>query len=247
MSSELKRNFARRHITWKIKHLTKENVDKFTVEAAMSSPDFDISLDDNETNWWALKKFLRDESFKMKFFCRKLELCTNMEDEEKKSLGIYLCWMDFTSSNFTVTFTYTKRGNVRSFSKRTQNMPAKRSCWGWPTFISYVDLFNESQNLMVDDVLTLEFEVTIVHNHSLTFIDTSFISARASGGLKVAAIASVKDCTKLRKNARQQEVQRFGSCLLWRTQNWCEQICHFRSMSSVCCEGCCSHGQMQSC
>ena len=53
MSSELKRSFARRQITWKIKNFTKENVDKYTAEDAfICSPDFVISLHDNETKWW---------------------------------------------------------------------------------------------------------------------------------------------------------------------------------------------------
>ena len=87
-------------------------------------------------------------------------------DEENKSLGIFLYWMDYTSSNFTVTFTRNIGGKIRSFSKRSRDMPEKGSGLGWPTFISHVDLFNESQNLMVDDVLTLEFEVTIIEKHS---------------------------------------------------------------------------------
>ena len=81
--------------------------------------------------------------------------------------------MDFTSSNFTVTFTLTKGGNVYSFSKRTQDMSGKGSGLGWLTYISHDDLFDESQNLIVDDVLTLEFQVTIVDKPTFaTFIKT---------------------------------------------------------------------------
>ena len=176
-----------------------------------------------------------------------MELCPTQRDEEKKSLGIYLCWMDYTISNFTVTFTLINGEKVLSLVRKTHDEPGKGTGRGWPTFISHDDLFAESQNLIVDDVLTLEFEVTIVNKHSPTFIDVSFISARTSRGLKVAAIASVKDCSKQRKAAQQQEVQRLGSDLLWRKQNSRGQKCHFRSMSNVCCYSSCSHGRKQFC
>ena len=101
-----------------------------------------------------------------------MELCTNREEEEKKSLDIYLCWMDYTNTNFTVTFTRTIGGKIRSFIKRTQDVPEKAMGHGW-TFISHDDLFSESQNLIVDGVLTLEFEVTIIDERSSTFIKTN--------------------------------------------------------------------------
>ena len=94
-------------------------------------------------------------------------------DEEKKSLGIFLRWLDYTSSNFNVTFTLINGEKIHSFIKRNQDVPEKGSGWGWSTFISHDDLFAESQNLIVDGVLTLEFEVTIVHKHSPTFIVTN--------------------------------------------------------------------------
>ena len=99
-----------------------------------------------------------------------MELCPTQGDEEKKSLGIYLYWKDYNSTNFTVTLTSTKGRKVRSFIKRTRDEPEKGIGHGWSSLISHDDLFAES--LIVDDVLTLEFEVKIVHNHSTTFIVT---------------------------------------------------------------------------
>ena len=63
MSAELKRNFARRHITWKIKNFTKENVDKYSGIDVIWSSDFEILLNDNVTKWWDVKNVLCDESF----------------------------------------------------------------------------------------------------------------------------------------------------------------------------------------
>ena len=51
MSSKLKRNFERRHITWKIKNFTKKNFDMYTARDAINSSDFSISMPDNDTKW----------------------------------------------------------------------------------------------------------------------------------------------------------------------------------------------------
>ena len=79
------------------------------------------------------------------------------------SLGIHLCWVAYSSNNFTVTSNLFHGEKVRAFIKKAQNMPEKGYCLGWLTNISLDDLFNESQNFIVDDVLTLEIQVTIVN------------------------------------------------------------------------------------
>ena len=107
-------------------------------------------------------------------------------------------------------------GKMHSSVKRAQ----KGTGHGWPALISYDDLFTKTQNLIVDGVLTLEFEVMIINPPYANIHFHEFFVAGASWGFKVAIIHSVnkslKDCSKLRKHARQQEVQRLGSDLLWR-------------------------------
>ena len=92
---------------------------------------------------------------------------------DEKLLGIYLHWIDYTKNNFTVSCTLTKGATVRPFIKRFQDEPGKGAGRGLIRLISRDDLFGESQILVVDDVLTLEFEVTIIDKHSSTFIKTN--------------------------------------------------------------------------
>ena len=82
-------------------------------------------------------------------------------------MDINLYWLDYTSSDFTVTLTLTIGETVHSFIKRTRNLSQKIKGWGWSSLISHDDLFDESQNFIVDDVLTLEFQVTIVDKPTL--------------------------------------------------------------------------------
>ena len=81
----------------------------------------------------------------------------------KESLSIYLYWIDYTRSDFKTTFNCSNipanMGKMHSSVKRAQ----KGTGHGWPALISYDDLFTKTQNLIVDGVLTLEFEVMIIN------------------------------------------------------------------------------------